>query len=94
MVVSVYEKISESESVIFVGTGVRRVGADVVVLNAYGAESIESKWMVEPSLAGRISMVISESVFAVTMKEGNDRINLPSSANCEHLLYRKCSGME
>ena len=94
MVVSVCEKISESESVIFVGTGVLRLGADVVVLNAYGAESIESKWMVELSLAGRISMVISESVFASTMKEGNDRMNFPSSANCEHPLYRKCSGME
>ena len=94
MVFSSCEKMSELESVIFVGTGVRGLGTDVLVLNAYGAESIELKWMVELSLAGWILIVISESVFASTMKEGNDRMNLPSLANCEHPLYRKCSGME
>ena len=84
--ISFWVKMPLGERVILVGTGVCFLEILVVVLKAYGAQSSELKWTVEASLAGSTRIVNSVSVFASTIKEGKERMNSLSSANCEHPL--------
>ena len=84
--ISCWVRMTLGERVILVGTGVCFLEILVAVLKAYGAQSNELKWTVEASLAGLMMIVNYVSVLASTIKEGKERMNSLSSANCEHPL--------